>query len=87
MIYDDELLLYLRENFLVAEFWNKSALAQKVFGLAKIPLHQFYLAYRNLLILKYLAKNKASILLIVYNNMNVHFSYSKYDRPIPVDYL
>lgn len=60
LVYDDNLLLKFRENYTLLEFWEKCNQSQKVFGLAHLPLHQFYLAYRNETILNHLKRNKVS---------------------------
>ncbi|KAJ8982704.1 hypothetical protein NQ317_004511 [Molorchus minor] len=61
LIFEDDLLHLLRENYMVIEFWRKTEAADEVIGLTKIFLHQFYLAYRNPVILKYLSKNQLPI--------------------------
>lgn len=58
LLYDDSFILKLRENFTIVEFWNKSEVTEEVFGLARLPLHQFYLGYRNSVILHHLKRNK-----------------------------
>ncbi|KAG5899964.1 hypothetical protein JTB14_034535 [Gonioctena quinquepunctata] len=62
LIFGDDLLLSLRENYMIIEFWEKSESSSTVFGITKIPLHQFYLAYRNSVILKYLVKNRLPVI-------------------------
>ncbi|KAJ8945066.1 hypothetical protein NQ318_005246, partial [Aromia moschata] len=62
LIFEDDLLHLLRENFMVIEFWQKTESTDLVIGLTKIFLHQFYLAYRNSVILKYLSKNQLPII-------------------------
>lgn len=46
---------------MVIEFWKKIDSTELVIGLTKIPLHQFYLAYRNPVFVKYLSKNKVML--------------------------
>lgn len=43
---------------MVIEFWEKNEETDFVFGLAKVTLHQLYVAYKNPVIVKYLLKNK-----------------------------
>ncbi|XP_050315160.1 C2 domain-containing protein 3-like [Anthonomus grandis grandis] len=62
LVYDETLLLNLRENFTLLEFWHTTGQAEELFGLTRIPLHQFYLGYRNSIILKHLKKNKLPII-------------------------
>ncbi|XP_018571653.1 uncharacterized protein LOC108911249 isoform X2 [Anoplophora glabripennis] len=47
---------------MVIEFWKKIESTDLIIGLTKIPLHQFYLAYRNPVFVKYLSKNKLPII-------------------------
>ncbi|XP_060531036.1 uncharacterized protein LOC132704799 isoform X2 [Cylas formicarius] len=62
LIYEENLLLQLRENFMVLEFWKRAEGADALFGITKVPLHQFYLAYRNRTILQHLTKNKLPVI-------------------------
>ncbi|KAL1509796.1 hypothetical protein ABEB36_004478 [Hypothenemus hampei] len=62
LIYDEEFVLKLRENFMTIEFWEKSEQTQQLFGLTRLSLHQFYLGYRNRIILKHLKTNKLPII-------------------------
>ncbi|CAH1159661.1 unnamed protein product [Phaedon cochleariae] len=62
LVFEDDLLARLRENYMVIEFWLKEDTTDTVIGLTKIPLHQFYLAYRNVVVLKYLMKNRLPII-------------------------
>ncbi|KAJ8937561.1 hypothetical protein NQ314_011796 [Rhamnusium bicolor] len=62
LVFEDDLLHLLRENYMVLEFWQKTDTTESVIGLTKIALHQFYLAYRNSIILKYLSKNQLPVI-------------------------
>ncbi|RZC39019.1 C2 domain-containing protein 3 [Asbolus verrucosus] len=62
LVYEDELLLKFRENFMVVEFFEKDQNRDFLIGVAKLNLHQFYLAYRNHVIVKYLSENKAPVI-------------------------
>ena len=58
---------------MVVEFWNKIDQTDILIGLTKLPLHQFYLTYRNCVILKHLKKNKvlSVFILKVYNTLSL----------------
>lgn len=62
LVYEDEFLLKLRENFLVVEFWEKSHARDYILGITSLSLHQFYLTYRNPVILKYLTEKKVFLI-------------------------
>ncbi|KAL3266641.1 hypothetical protein HHI36_010804 [Cryptolaemus montrouzieri] len=47
---------------MVIEFWEKFETKIILFGLTKLPLHQFYVAYRNPDVTKYLANNQLPII-------------------------
>ncbi|XP_066150270.1 uncharacterized protein [Euwallacea fornicatus] len=57
LLYEENLLLKLRENFMIIEFWEKLKSTEEILGLTRLPLHQFYLGYRNGVILKHLKRN------------------------------
>ncbi|XP_066246951.1 uncharacterized protein [Euwallacea similis] len=57
LLYEEDLLLKLRENFMIVEFWEKLKSTEEILGLTRLPLHQFYLGYRNGVILKHLKRN------------------------------
>lgn len=60
LIYEDDLLYRMRDNFTVLEFWGRTDGKFTTIGLAKLPLQQFYLSYRNPIVLKHLLKNKVN---------------------------
>ncbi|XP_008191715.1 C2 domain-containing protein 3 [Tribolium castaneum] len=62
LILEEDFLLKLRENFMVVEFFEKGQGKDFLIGLAKLPLHQFYLAYRNSVIVKYLSERKLPVI-------------------------
>lgn len=64
LVYDEELLFKLRENFMVVEFFEKERPKDFLIGISKLPLHQFYLAYRNPVVVKYLSERKVSYFLV-----------------------
>ncbi|XP_044255228.1 uncharacterized protein LOC123005506 [Tribolium madens] len=62
LICEEDFLFKLRENFMVVEFFEKGQSKDFLIGLAKLPLHQFYLAYRNSVIVKYLSERKLPVI-------------------------
>jgi C2 domain-containing protein 3 len=62
LVYDEELLFKLRENFMVVEFFEKERPKDFLIGISKLPLHQFYLAYRNPVVVKYLSERKFPVI-------------------------
>ncbi|CAH0561232.1 unnamed protein product [Brassicogethes aeneus] len=62
LVFNDDLLLKLRENYTLVEFFRRFEQQDSVFGLTKIPLQQFFIAYRNPVIIKYLEKNKFPVI-------------------------
>jgi hypothetical protein len=62
LVYDEELLFKLRENFMVVEFFEKGRPKDFLIGISKLPLHQFYLAYRNPVVVKYLSERKFPVI-------------------------
>ncbi|CAG9767011.1 unnamed protein product [Ceutorhynchus assimilis] len=62
LLYEESLLLKLRENFMVIEFWEKQDQSDILFGSTRLPLHQFYLGYRNTIIFNHLKRNKLPII-------------------------
>ncbi|KAH1026500.1 hypothetical protein HUJ05_000163 [Dendroctonus ponderosae] len=62
LLYEESLLLNLRENFMLIEFWEKTAGTEELLGLTRLPLHQFYLGFRNSIILKHLKRNKLPVI-------------------------
>nr|CAH7764653.1 unnamed protein product [Callosobruchus chinensis] len=55
---NNELLNNFRENFMLIEFWKIQDSKRSLIGLAKISLHQFYLAYKNPVISQHLLKRE-----------------------------
>ncbi|XP_076255909.1 uncharacterized protein LOC143193530 [Rhynchophorus ferrugineus] len=62
LIYEDQILERLRDNFISIEFWEKKQISSRPFGISSVPLHQFYIAYRNSAIFPHLQKNKLPII-------------------------
>ncbi|KAH0818017.1 hypothetical protein GEV33_004773 [Tenebrio molitor] len=62
LVYEEELLFKLRENFMVVEFFEKGQPKDFLIGISKLPLHQFYLAYRNPVVVKYLSERKFPVI-------------------------
>ncbi|XP_044750077.1 uncharacterized protein LOC123310592 isoform X2 [Coccinella septempunctata] len=62
LIYDEGLLQTFRDNFMVIEFWEELETENIFLGVTKLQLNQFYFAYRNADITKYLLKNKLPVI-------------------------
>jgi hypothetical protein len=73
LVYDEELLFKLRENFMVVEFFEKGQPKDFLIGISKLPLHQFYLAYRNPVVVKYLSERKVSYFLVSLQRVRLCF--------------
>ncbi|XP_017783933.1 PREDICTED: uncharacterized protein LOC108567779 [Nicrophorus vespilloides] len=61
-IYEEEFITKLRDNFMVLEFFERTQNKDALIGVCKIPLHQYYLAFRNPTIVKYLERNKLPVI-------------------------
>ncbi|GJQ83131.1 hypothetical protein Trydic_g15369 [Trypoxylus dichotomus] len=61
-VYDDTFLNKLRDNYMIFEFWEKINGEDILIGISKVSLHQFYIAFRNPVITKYLNRNKLPVI-------------------------
>ncbi|XP_055378560.1 uncharacterized protein LOC129610168 [Condylostylus longicornis] len=65
IINDTKFLERVRNNVLVVELWQKSKEShEKLFGIIRLPLHQFYIAFRDPLLADHLCKAKLPVISI-----------------------
>lgn len=60
LIYEDKLVLGLRENCMVIEIREKDQAKDFLVGISTVSLHPFYLAFRNFILVKYLLEKQVS---------------------------
>lgn len=62
LIHGSDLLERTKDNFIVTEVYSKTSTGEdNLIGIAKFPIHQLYVAYRDSHVLPYLLLSKVEI--------------------------
>lgn len=65
VICDDAFLKRVQNSHLELKLWEKTgATTEKLIGVAKVPLHQFYIAFKDKIMIEHLSTNKLPIISI-----------------------
>lgn len=62
LIHNLELLERTKDNCIITEVYSKNATDDSLIGIAKLPVHQLYVAYRDPLVLQHLLKAKYPVI-------------------------
>lgn len=64
VICDDSFLKRVQNNHLELKLWEKSGQSEKWIGSTKVPLHQFFIAFRDVAMIQHLSLNQLPIISI-----------------------
>lgn len=63
LIHDVELLERIRDNYIIIEVYSRqNSGTDNLLGIAKLPVHQLYIAYRDPLVLSHLLLSKVNVI-------------------------
>lgn len=77
MICDDSFLKRVQNNHLELKLWEKTERSEKWIGSTKVPLHQFYIAFRDATMIQHLSTNPLPVISID--------NWSNFNSPISSD--
>ncbi|CRK98440.1 CLUMA_CG011797, isoform A [Clunio marinus] len=64
VICDDSFLKKVQNNHLELKLWEKTSRSEKWLGSTRVPLHQFYIAFRDVAMIEHLSTNQLPIISI-----------------------
>lgn len=59
---NESFLQQVKNNHLELKLWEKTEFSEKLVGITKIPLHQFYIAFRDSAMIEHLSRNQLPII-------------------------
>lgn len=72
LIHGIELLDRIRDNYIIIEVYSRqNSEADNLLGIAKLPVHQLYIAYRDPLILPHLLLSKVIIINLIFIRFHI----------------
>lgn len=84
LIHGTELLERIRDNYIIIEVYNRqNSGTDNLLGIAKLPVHQLYIAYRDPLVLSHLLLSKVIIInCVLINIFNLLYNYVFMQYPV-----
>lgn len=74
LIHGTELLERIRDNYIIIEVYSRqNGRTDNLLGIAKLPVHQLYVAYRDPLVLPHLLLSKVIVITIFFKEIVFFF--------------